>query len=378
MPILASTAYVVELSFVPLVLPSLQTEFGLTRAALAWIFNAYVAAVAIGVLVGGRLGDGIGPQRIFAMGVVLFVAGSIFVGMSDAQGAIIVGRVVQGFGGGLFSPVIPVLLARAAAPRPGRLLILWGSISGLVAGLAPLAAHYFLGAFGWELVFYGLAGLALPALFSGFFMRIEGEAESEPGHRVSLMAALRQPARVWSLYGYVFCNFGTIMLFIFLLPLSLDEAGYRTIDQAWIMLVFWAVFAAAGVVLRNAIDGQAIWWVLAASPVLVLGGYCVFLAALPSAWVVIAAALIGVGFACGNATSTTLILRYCIEGTSSMAASLDISIARLGVAMVIAIAAPFELASVVGLVAALCLATALFAVAPSPLFHRKAAEVNSA
>ncbi|MDJ0628814.1 MAG: MFS transporter [Rhodobacter sp.] len=357
----------VELSFVPLVLPNLQSDLDLTRSALAWIFNAYVAAVAVGVLVGGRLGDSIGPRRIFTLGVSLFIVGSLFVALSPEQGTILVGRVLQGFGGGLFSPVIPVLLARASAGRPGRLLILWGSISGLVAGLAPLTAHYLLGAFDWSLVFFGLAGLAFPALFIAFTQ--DGSGLTRDRAPASLVGALHQPMRVWFLYGYVFCNFGTIMLFIFFLPLSLDEAGYLPKERAWVMMVFWAAFAAAGVVLRNMIDRQAIWLVLLASPVFVIGGYLVYFTAQSPTWVGLSAALVGIGFACGNATSTTLILRFCQDGTASVAASLDISIARLGAALVILIAAPLEPVSVVWMVAFLCLITAICGVLPSPVFQ---------
>lgn len=369
LPILASTAYVVELSFVPLILPSLQADLGLDRTTLAWVFNAYVAAVAVGVLVGGRLGDNIGPRRVFTVGVLLFVCGSLFVGMSSDQGAIVAGRIMQGFGGGLFSPVIPVLLAQAAAPRPGRLLILWGSISGLVAGLVPLAAHYMLGAFHWSLVFFALAIAALPALLIGFSnLDIRTDADTPS---VSLAQALRQPARVWSLYGYVFCSFATIMLFIFMLPLSLDEAGYSSVQQAWVMLVFWVVFAGSGVLLRNLVDQNAIWAVLLASPFFVLAGFWVFVLATSALWVAFAAALVGTGFACGNATSTTLILRFCRDGTQSMAASLDISVARLGAALVIVIAAPLGPLSVLGLVAVLAVVTAIFGVLPSPLVRTR-------
>lgn len=152
---MASVAYVVELSFVPLILPDLRSDLGLSVNDLALVFNAYATAVAIAVLVGGWMGDTFGAQRVFSLGVLLFVAGSLAVAMAPEQGPLVFGRVIQGIGGGLFSPLIPVLLARAAAPRPGRLLILWGSASGFVAGLAPLIAHHLLSSVGWSTVFSG-------------------------------------------------------------------------------------------------------------------------------------------------------------------------------------------------------------------------------
>ncbi len=52
-PILASAAFVMELTLVPIVLPLLQTELELTVQELARFYNVYGIAVAIaGLLVG--------------------------------------------------------------------------------------------------------------------------------------------------------------------------------------------------------------------------------------------------------------------------------------------------------------------------------------
>ena len=56
-PIAANIAFVMELTLVPLLLPAIQMQFGLSVADLAWVFNSYGIAVAVGVLFGGWLGD---------------------------------------------------------------------------------------------------------------------------------------------------------------------------------------------------------------------------------------------------------------------------------------------------------------------------------
>ncbi|MEL7117495.1 MAG: MFS transporter, partial [Pseudomonadota bacterium] len=106
-PIAASAAFVLELTLTPLLLPGIQRAFGLDEGALAWVFNAYGAAVAVGVLLGGLLGDRYGIRAVFAAGVLAFAAGSALAALSGTYEVFIAGRVLQGFGAGVFSPLVP-------------------------------------------------------------------------------------------------------------------------------------------------------------------------------------------------------------------------------------------------------------------------------
>ena len=56
-PIAANIAFVMELTLVPLLLPAIQQQFGLSVSELVWVFNAYAIAVAIGVMLSGWSGD---------------------------------------------------------------------------------------------------------------------------------------------------------------------------------------------------------------------------------------------------------------------------------------------------------------------------------
>ena len=76
-PIAANVAFVMELTLVPLLLPAIQRQFGLSMGDLGWVFNSYGFAVAIGVLFGGWLGDAFYTRKVFGGGVALFAAGSL-------------------------------------------------------------------------------------------------------------------------------------------------------------------------------------------------------------------------------------------------------------------------------------------------------------
>src|SRR6056297_3079868 len=102
-PIAANVAFVMELTLVPLLLPAIQKQFGLSIGDLGWVFNSYGLAVAIGVLFGGWCGDAFYTRKVFSLGVALFAAGSLLVAAAESFDALIMARILQGFGAGIFS-----------------------------------------------------------------------------------------------------------------------------------------------------------------------------------------------------------------------------------------------------------------------------------
>jgi len=64
----------------PSILTSLQTSFD----SVLWVFNGYLLAYAVLLITAGRLGDLFGPRNLFAAGLVVFTAASVF---SSSPGA---------------------------------------------------------------------------------------------------------------------------------------------------------------------------------------------------------------------------------------------------------------------------------------------------
>ncbi len=58
----------VDITVLPVVLPTLQRELGISNLGLQWIINAYTLALAVLVLAGGKFGICGGLKRHFALG----------------------------------------------------------------------------------------------------------------------------------------------------------------------------------------------------------------------------------------------------------------------------------------------------------------------
>jgi MFS family permease len=130
-----------------------------------WAFSAFMLANLVGLVVAGDESDRRGPAVPFVGGVAAFTVGLLVGGLAPAMIVLIVGRAIQGFGGGLVSSVSYVVMGRgypeAARPRMMALLstawVVPGLIGPAVSGL--IATHV-----GWRWVFLGLAPLPILAL----------------------------------------------------------------------------------------------------------------------------------------------------------------------------------------------------------------------
>src|SRR5438552_16843004 len=83
-------------------LGDLQRVFGASASGIAWMITAYLLVASIATPILGRLGDMFGKQRLLAISLALFAVGSVVAGLADSLPLMIVGRGLQGLGGGVF------------------------------------------------------------------------------------------------------------------------------------------------------------------------------------------------------------------------------------------------------------------------------------
>lgn len=358
-PIIASIAFVMELTLVPLLLPIIQSDYNLTIGDVAWFFNSYGIAVAIGVIAGGWISDVVGVRKIFSIGVLMFALGSAVIVFAGRFESIIVGRILQGFGGGLYSPLVPLLLTKALPKRPGKILIIWGSLTGYAAAVAPLAAGWAIGLVGWQSVFVFfaiLAGTALVLSLERTPQIPEPVARKPPNLRL-----LFQGRDLWLVFGYIFCTYGAITFYLFSLPLRLTNTNIGAGTIGLIIAVIWLSFSVASTLLRNWVDSLHIRKIVLAAPLLIAASYMVAYFSNQMAFLILSAMFMGAGFACSNAPSTQLVLKYAPDGLRAIAVSIDITFARLGGVVSVTLLAHLDFGLSLAFVIALSLLASMFA-----------------
>jgi MFS family permease len=135
------------------VMPALAADLD-ALAGYAWAFNAYILSSLIGMVVAGHVGDARGPRLPLILGVATFVTGAILAGLAPSLTFLILGRALQGVGGGAVLVGLYIFIARAypEGMRPKAFSAL--SAAWVLPSLVgPLIAGWLAEAISWRAVF---------------------------------------------------------------------------------------------------------------------------------------------------------------------------------------------------------------------------------
>ena len=178
--------------------PAIRADLGGSSATLQWIAAGYTLAMAVGLLVGGRLGDMYGRRRMMVVGVGGFLAASLLCAVSGSPEMLLAARVLQGLFGAVMVPQSFGLIRELFGGEVGKAFALLGPVIGLATVLGPVVAGLLTDLAGWRTIF--LINLPL-----GAFALIVGRRvlpASEPvarGQRLDVKGALLAAAGMFLL-----------------------------------------------------------------------------------------------------------------------------------------------------------------------------------
>ncbi|MER6633720.1 MFS transporter [Streptomyces sp. NPDC000987] len=142
-------------TIVTVALPTIQSGLGFSQSGLSWVVNSYLIAFAGLLLLSGRLGDLIGPKKVFLSGLTTFTVASLLCGLANTSELLIAGRFLQGVGAALASAVVLGMIV-GLYPEPGEQAKAMGIYSFVSAGGASvglIAGGVITDTLGWHWVF---------------------------------------------------------------------------------------------------------------------------------------------------------------------------------------------------------------------------------
>jgi EmrB/QacA subfamily drug resistance transporter len=173
--IFASFMDLLDVTIVQIALPTIREDLGATPAQLEWIVSGYMLAFAVVLVTGGRLGDILGRQRTFLIGVAGFTIASAVASLATSGDLLVVARVLQGGFAALMIPqALSTLQALYTPKERAPMYGVMGGVGGLAAVIAPVLGGWLVTAdvagLGWRSIFLlnipvGIAIFALAARF---------------------------------------------------------------------------------------------------------------------------------------------------------------------------------------------------------------------
>jgi EmrB/QacA subfamily drug resistance transporter len=132
---IAGLAYAMLSSSVIPALPTIEHDLHTTETGVTWLLTGYLLSASVGTSILGRLGDMYGKEKVLLWTLVMLALGTLLAGVADNLGVLIIARVIQGAGGGIFPLAFGIVRDEFPREKVAGSIGLLSSILGVGAGI---------------------------------------------------------------------------------------------------------------------------------------------------------------------------------------------------------------------------------------------------
>lgn len=194
---------ILDITVVTVALPDIGGDLELSRAATTWVVTAYTLMFGGLMIFGGRAADLFGARRMAMIGLTVFTTSSLVAGLAVNASMLVGGRVGQGIGAALLSPAAMAIVTTIFhGPERNRALGVWGALGGTGAAAGVLAGGLLTAGPGWTWIFFVNVpvGIALLAAIP----RVVPLRPAQRGRRIDVLGALLVTAATGAaIYGLI-------------------------------------------------------------------------------------------------------------------------------------------------------------------------------
>lgn len=145
--LLADAVDVIDATVTNIAAPTIALDLHGGVGLIKWLGTAYMLAMGVLLVVGGRLGDKYGQRRLFLIGIAGFGVASAVAGLSPDATLLIAARVAQGAFGALLTPQGMAIMVKTFSPELlTKAFALFGPVLGVASVAGPVLAGFVIGA----------------------------------------------------------------------------------------------------------------------------------------------------------------------------------------------------------------------------------------
>jgi len=158
-------------SLVAPALPDIQHTLHTSESTVAWILTAYLRSASVATPIIGRLGDIHGKEKSLLVVLAILAVGTLISALATSIGTMIIGRVIQGVGGGIFPLAFGIIRDEFPARRVAGGIGLMSAILGVGGGLGIVLAGPIISSLNYHWLFWvPLVTVVLSAVLTYFFV----------------------------------------------------------------------------------------------------------------------------------------------------------------------------------------------------------------
>ncbi len=198
-------------------IPYISGYFGSTTEEANWVITTYMIANAILIPMTGWLENFMGRVRFLKVFITIFTIGSLLCALAPSLNMLVLGRLVQGIGGGPMMPISQaILIASFPYEKRGQAMALFGFAVMVFSILGPTFGGFIVDNSAWQWIY--LANIPV-GIFSVVLVHCN----------IKELPNRKKPE------GVDFVGFGSLVLWLLTMQIVLDKGQqYNWFDCTWI------------------------------------------------------------------------------------------------------------------------------------------------
>jgi EmrB/QacA subfamily drug resistance transporter len=137
---LGGISYALLQSLVVPALPQIQRSLHTSESAVGWVLTAFLLSASVATPIIGRLGDMYGKERLLMIVLLTLAFGTLISAVASSLELMILGRVIQGVGGGVFPLAFSIIRDEFPNDRVPGAIGLVSSLLGIGGGAGVVFA----------------------------------------------------------------------------------------------------------------------------------------------------------------------------------------------------------------------------------------------
>ena len=150
-------------------LPQVMADFHISTALGQWMTNGYMLVNGVMVPLTAFLIQRLKTRTLYLSAVFVFAVGTLVAGIAPSYPILIMGRMIQAAGAGVFGPLMNVVVMNLfAADRRGQAMGIIGLALNFAPTIGPTLSGFVVSNHSWRWLFLGIAPLIIIDLILAF------------------------------------------------------------------------------------------------------------------------------------------------------------------------------------------------------------------
>jgi EmrB/QacA subfamily drug resistance transporter len=162
---LGGISYALLQSLVVPALPEIQASLHTSESSVAWVLTAYLLSASVATPIIGRLGDMYGKERLLMLVLVMLAFGTFISAIASSLWLMLLGRVIQGAGGGIFPLAFSIIRDEFPNDRVPGSIGLVSSLLGIGGGAGVVFAGIVTQSLSYHWLFWFPLGMIVVTAF---------------------------------------------------------------------------------------------------------------------------------------------------------------------------------------------------------------------